>query len=110
MVLCGSSLSQTTDPDKAEITKAIAKECEDVASVIAEVRLRKWDERSKEIGRPISQEQRDLVHSVMRDQCVSTRLVVVLRMLRAGISAPEWSKLRGDAQIEELLRRIEKLL
>lgn len=110
VLFSAESHSQTTALDVDKLIKALPKECEEASSVLAEARLRKWEKRAKEISQPITGEQRAAVYGVMRDQCVAVQMVLILRNLRSSISIVDWSKMNGDAQIEELLARIERTL
>lgn len=105
-----NAIAQSSNLDIDKLTKELPKQCEEPSSVLAEVRLRKWEKRSKEIGQPISNEQRNAVYAAMQDQCVAVNLVLILRTLRSIVSIVEWSKMNGDTQIESLLARIEKTL
>jgi hypothetical protein len=109
-LLSANAHAQTSILDTEKIIKALPKQCEEPSSVLAEVRLRKWAKRSKEISQPITDEQRAAVFAVMRDQCVAVQMVLILRTLRSSIPMVEWSKINGDGQIEELLARIERTL
>lgn len=110
VLVSASTLAQPSAFDIDKLIKELPEQCEEPSSVLAEVRLRKWEKRAKEIGQPITTEQRSAIFAAMRDQCVAVQMVLVLRTLRSTIPLVEWSKMNGDAQIESLLVQIEKTL
>lgn len=109
-LLSTNVLAQPSSFDIDKLMKELPKRCEEPSSVLAEVRLRRWDKRANEIAQPVTSEQRSSVYAAMREQCVSVQLVLILRTLRSTIPMVEWSRMNGDAQIESLLSRIDKTL
>lgn len=101
---------QDFDADVAKMTREIPAQCEKPAAILAEAKLRKWTAKAKELGRTVSDEDRQAVFSVMKDQCVSVQLILVLRALKATISASDWAKLKGDEQIESLMLRVGRTM
>jgi hypothetical protein len=96
--------------DADKLVKDLPGQCEEPSRILADAKLNKWEKRAKEMSRPVTEAQKQAVYAVMRDQCVSVQLVMLLRTLKSTMPAADWAKTGGDAKIAMLLARIEKSL
>lgn len=104
------------DPERLlrELPKRLQEECEDPAKVLAEVKIRNWERKFREMGsekgREFTMADRQVVYEAMKDQCINIKIVVTLRMLKPLVPLADWTRLGGDLQIEQRLLQIEKTL
>lgn len=95
-----------------ELPKRLQEECDNPSRILAEVKIRKWERKYKEIGRELelTMADRQVIYEAMKDQCINVKLVLVLREIKPAVPLSEWSRLGGDLEIERRLLQIEKTL
>ena len=109
-VATGTASAQGLPLDIPSLMKELPKQCEEPSRILAEARFSKWQKKAIDISRPLSEADKQAIYAVMKDQCVSVQLVILLRTLKSTISASEWIKLGGEVQLRELLVRIERTM
>ena len=94
----------------AKYFQQISKDCEEYSLILAEVRVRKIDKALRAKGLSITDEQRFSIFAVTKDQCVSVKLVSLLREIRTAAPESAWKRSNSEDKINELLSRIERSL
>lgn len=88
----------------------IHRECDAYADVLAATKIEKWRKEGKDVEKAFSGNAHDVMSKIQQQQCISVQMVLILRLLKANVSAKEAMHLKIDSEIEKNIAIIEKTL
>lgn len=112
LLFCGvSSAQQQRQPGIQSLLQQVAKQCEDIAVILADAKFSKWSKDRPQHSRHLNAENYEVVRKVMHTQCVSVHHVAILRAAKDATRNDDPDLQRQlDGEIERLMVVIEKTM